>query len=76
MNEFKEEVIVKKVREMLQIAQWCKAIEKYAAVAKEIEPKKRKMNELQVKLDLANRDLEAKMSVLQEAKNKVLQLQN
>jgi hypothetical protein len=34
------------------------------------------MNELQVKLDLANRDLEAKMSVLQEAKNKVLQLQN
>lgn len=49
-NEFKEDVIVKKVREMLEIAQWCKAIEKYAVVAKEIEPKRRKMNELQAKL--------------------------
>jgi hypothetical protein len=28
---------------MLEIAQWCKAIEKYAVVAKEIEPKKKKM---------------------------------
>ncbi len=49
-NQFKEDVIVKKVREMLEIAQWCKAIEKYAVVAKEIEPKRRKMNELQAKL--------------------------
>lgn len=42
---------------MLEIAQWCKAIEKYATVAKEIEPKKRKMNELQAKLNDANREL-------------------
>lgn len=35
-NEFKEEVIIKKVREMLEIAQWCKAIERYSTVAKEI----------------------------------------
>ena len=33
-SEFKEEVNIKKVREMLEIAQWYKAIEKYAAVAK------------------------------------------
>ncbi len=32
--EFKEEVLVKKVREMMEIALWCKAIEKYATVAK------------------------------------------
>jgi uncharacterized membrane protein (DUF106 family) len=61
---------------MLEIAQWCKAIEKYAVVAKEIEPKKRKMNQLQGELDEANNKLSSKMAVLQEAKNKVLQLQN
>ena len=75
-SEFKEEVIIKKVREVLEIAQWCKAIEKYAVVAKEIEPKKRKMNELQMKLDQANKELEGKMAVLKEAQDKVQKLQN
>lgn len=45
-------------------------------MAKEIEPKKRKMKELQGKLDEANKELEAKMAVLKEAKDKVLHLQN
>ena len=39
----------------MEIAQWCKAIEKYAVVAKEIAPKKKRMAELQIKLDKANR---------------------
>ena len=67
---------MKKVREMLEIAQWCKAIEKYAAVAKEVEPKKKKMKELGVKLDEANKELETKMEVLHEAQGKVQKLQN
>lgn len=40
---------------MLEIAFWCKAIEKYATVAKEVEPKKRKMAEMQVRLNAANK---------------------
>lgn len=51
----------------MEIAQWCKAIEKYAVVAKEIQPKKKKMNELNVKLEKANKDLQVKMRVLLEA---------
>ena len=39
----------------MEIAQWCKAIEKYAVVAKEVEPKKRRMADLQIKLDKANK---------------------
>ncbi len=62
--EFKEEVLIKKVREMMEIALWCKAIEKYATVAKQVEPKKRKMAEMQVKLDAANKQLAGKMAVL------------
>lgn len=53
--QFKEDVLFKKAREVMQIAQWCKAIEKYAVVAKEIAPKKKRMAELKVKLDKANR---------------------
>lgn len=33
-SEFKEDVLFKKAREVIEIAQWCKAIDKYAAVAK------------------------------------------
>ena len=41
----------------MEIAQYCKAIEKYAVVAKEVEPKKKKLAELQIKLDKANETL-------------------
>jgi hypothetical protein len=59
---------------MLEIAQWCKAIEKYCAVAKEVEPKKKKMATLQIKLDDANKNLAEKMAVLNKAKEEVLKL--
>ena len=75
-SEFKEEVIVKKVREMLEIAQWCKAIEKYAVVAKEIEPKKKKMAFLAGELEKANNDLAVKEAKLNEAEEKVNKLKN
>jgi dynein heavy chain len=75
-SEFKEEVLFKKAREVMEIAQWCKAIEKYAVVAREVEPKKRKMNELQIKLDKANLDLQTKMKILNEAEEKVQKLKN
>ena len=51
----------------MEIAQYCKAIEKYAVVAREIAPKKKRMAELQIKLDKANEVLEGKMKVLREA---------
>jgi hypothetical protein len=35
-SEFREDVLFKKAREVMEIAQWCKAIEKYAVVAKEV----------------------------------------
>ena len=75
-SEFKEEVIVKKVREMLEIAQWCKAIEKYAVVAKEIEPTKKKMAFLAGELEKANNDLAVKEAKLNEAEEKVNKLKN
>ena len=61
---------------MLQIAFWCKAIEKYATVAKEVQPKKRKMAEMQVRLSSANKQLDAKMAVLTQVQTKVQKLKN
>lgn len=74
--EFKEDVLITKARDVLEIAQWCKAIEKYAVVAKEIEPKKRTLVELKAKLAIANEALEVKMKVLNEAQEKVQTLKN
>jgi hypothetical protein len=49
-------------------------LKKYCAVAKEVEPKKKKMATLQIKLDDANKNLAEKMAVLNKAKEEVLKL--
>ena len=39
---------------------WVKAMDTYAKVGKEVEPKKRKVAELTSKLDVKNRELKVK----------------
>lgn len=43
---------------------WCRAIDNYAKIAKEVEPKKKKVTEMQAKLDLKNKELMVKQDEL------------
>ena len=39
---------------------WCRAIDNYARVVREVEPRRKKVSEMQGKLDLKNRELMVK----------------
>ena len=63
---------------------WCKAIDNYAKVAKVVEPKKKKVQELQVKLNFKMKvkisffiiqDLQAKQESLDRVKDRVRTLE-
>lgn len=53
--EFDVEEIGKKSVACKSLAMWVKAMDTYAKVSKEVEPKKRKVAELTSKLDVKNR---------------------
>jgi dynein heavy chain len=54
---------------------WCRAIDNYAKIAKEVEPKKRKVTEMQAKLDLKNKELMVKQDELQKVRDRVARLE-
>lgn len=58
--EFDVEEIGKKSVACKSLAMWVKAMDTYAKVSKEVEPKKRKVAELTSKLDVKNRELKVK----------------
>jgi len=39
---------------------WCKAMDNYSKIAKEVEPKKRKVAEMSLKLEGKNKELKLK----------------
>lgn len=39
---------------------WCRAIDNYSKIAKEVEPKKRKVADMQQKLEVKNKELAVK----------------
>lgn len=47
---------------------WVKAMDNYARISKEVEPKKRKVAELTAKLDVKNRELKVKQDELNKIK--------
>lgn len=54
---------------------WCKAMDNYCKVAREVEPKKKKLAELEAKMDLKNKELAGKMQELKAVRDKVGKLQ-
>jgi len=54
---------------------WVKAMDTYAKVSREVEPKKRKVAELSSKLEVKNRELKIKQDELNLIKEKVQKLQ-
>ena len=57
------------------LAMWVKAMDTYAKVSREVEPKKRKVAELSSKLEVKNRELKIKQDELNLIKEKVQKLQ-
>lgn len=57
------------------LAKWCLAIKNYAKVAKEIEPKKKLVEEMDAELRKAQADLQAKETKLREEMKKVEDLE-
>ena len=73
--EFDIEDIGKKSVACKSLAMWVKAMDAYAKISKEVEPKKKKVKELTDKLDIKNKELKGKQEELQKVKDKVAKLQ-
>lgn len=58
--EFDIDDIGKKSVACKSLAMWVKAMDNYAKISKEVEPKKKKVAELTAKLDIKNRELKVK----------------
>ena len=58
--EFDVEDIGKKSVACKSLAMWVKAMDNYARISKEVEPKKKKVAELKAKLDIKNKELKVK----------------
>ena len=73
--EFDIEDIGKKSVACKSLAMWVKAMDNYARISKEVEPRKKKVAELTAKLDVKNRELKVKQDELNKIKAKVQKLQ-
>lgn len=62
--EFDIEEIGKKSMACKSLAMWVKAMDNYAKISKQVEPKKKKVAELSAKLDVKNRELKVKQDEL------------
>ena len=49
-----------------RLCMWAHAMDKYSKVAKEVEPKKKRLAEMNAELDLANTQLQEKQAALQQ----------
>lgn len=47
---------------------WAKAMDNYAKISKQVEPKKKKLAELSAKLDVKNKELKVKQDELNKIK--------
>ena len=73
--EFDIDDIGKKSVACKSLAMWVKAMDNYARISKEVEPKKKKVAQLTAKLDVKNRELKVKQDQLNVIKSKVQKLQ-
>ena len=73
--DFDPQVVGQKNLASKSLAMWCRAIDNYAKVAKEVEPKKRKLAELERVFDEKNKVLFMKQKELEKVKEKVAKLQ-
>ena len=73
--EFEPNFIAQKNLACKSLCLWCRAMDNYARVIKEIDPKKKKMLEMSQKLDIKNKELAVKQEELAGIRAKVVTLQ-
>ena len=73
--EFEPNFIAQKNLACKSLCLWCRAMDNYARVIKEIDPKKKKMLEMSQKLDIKNKELAVKQEELAGIREKVITLQ-
>jgi dynein heavy chain len=75
MEDFNPDSVGKVSRAAKGLCMWCKAMDVYARVAKDVEPKKAKLAEANAQLDSAMTALNEKKSNLKRVQDKVAQLE-
>ena len=75
VDEFQPEVVQKVSKAGLGLCLWCRAMDVYAEVAKEVGPKKARLEEMNAQLASANAELAEKRAQLKEVQEKVANLQ-
>merc|ERR1719399_245549 len=73
--EYAPDVVGNQSKAAKSLCQWTHAMDTYSKVAKEVEPKKQKVAELNAQLAAANAALKEKQDALQEILDKVAGLQ-
>ena len=73
--EFEPEYVGQKNLACKSICLWCRAIDNFSTVSKEVGPKKQKVEEMTLKLEAANHELENKKAELDEVQENLDKLQ-
>ena len=73
--EFEPSFVAQKNLACKSLCLWCRAMDNYSRVIREIEPKKKKMLEMTQKLDVKNKELAVKQDELAKIRGKVIKLQ-
>ena len=76
MEEFTAESVGKVSKAAKGLCMWCRAMDVYARVAKDVEPKKAKLSEANAQLDKAMSALNEKKSNLKKVQDKVMELES
>eukprot|EP01138_Halocafeteria_seosinensis_P006356 gb/GECG01006497.1/.p1 GENE.gb/GECG01006497.1/~~gb/GECG01006497.1/.p1 ORF type:complete len:3153 (+),score=416.35 gb/GECG01006497.1/:1-9459(+) len=69
------DVVSKVSKAATSLCMWCHAMDVYAKVAKEVEPKRERLNKMNAELDKADKDLKEKQESLQKVLDEVAELQ-
>ena len=75
MEDFQPDIVGKVSSAAKGLCMWCRAMDVYARVAKEVEPKKAKLAEANSQLDAAMTTLNAKKANLKSVQDKVAELE-
>jgi len=58
--EFEPIFVGQKSAACKSLCMWCRAIDSYSKIAKEVEPKKKRVSDMQQKLEVKNKELQFK----------------
>ncbi|CAD8108771.1 unnamed protein product [Paramecium sonneborni] len=74
-HEFDPIYVAQKSQACKSLCMWCRAIDSYSKIAKDVEPRKKKVADMQQKFEVKNKELTVKQNELQKVRDRVARLQ-